>query len=379
MKHKRKFNSIIFVLNMDKQNVTWYRGRGTIFVHILIWSIVIAMPVIFVQREGTFHWSDFLRFMPVFVSFLVVFYVNYLYLVDSLLFKRETMKFIIVNILMIVGIALLLHLWHEIEFTLNLVPAAEQGPARNLPPKRPALAFIIRDIFSLTFVSVLGIVMKSTERIAQMQSRQKELEKAMVEAELKNLKNQINPHFLLNTLNNIYALSRMNSPKTADSIMELSELLRYLLYKDDKTFVPLKEEAAFLANYIDLMKLRLTDNVKITTRIDIPGDSRAEIAPLIYISLIENAFKHGVSNDDPSFVQIELSENEDGQVHFLCKNSFFPKNESDRSGSGIGLQQVRKRLDLLYPYRYMWHKEIEGNVYSSVLIINTLEENETDS
>lgn len=87
---------------MDKQNVTWPRGRGTIFVHILIWSIVIAMPVIFLQREETFRWSDFLRFMPVFVSFLVIFYVNYLYLVDNLLFKRETTKFVIVNILMIV-------------------------------------------------------------------------------------------------------------------------------------------------------------------------------------------------------------------------------------------------------------------------------------
>ncbi len=363
---------------MEKQRETWLRNRGTIFIHVLIWSIVFAMPIIIGQREGFFSWNNILRFLPLSVVFLVVFYVNYLYLVERLLFKRETVKFVVVNIVMIVGISLSLHFWHELEFTLNMSPMQNPNRSSDLPAKPSAFVFIIRDIFSLTFVSVLGILMKVTERIAQIQTRQRELEKAMVEAELKNLKNQINPHFLLNTLNNIYALSRMNSPKTSDSIMELSELLRYILYEDDKTFVPLQDEAAFISNYIDLMKLRLTDNVKVSIIIDILDNSKTEIAPLVYISLIENAFKHGVSNDEPSFIEIELTEKDDGQVHFLCNNSFFPKNESDRSGSGIGLQQVQKRLDLLYPYRYMWHKEIENNIFSTVLIINTLENNEDD-
>lgn len=364
---------------MEKQSVTWLRRRGTIFVHILIWSIVIFMPFIFLQREGMFHWGDFVRFLPIVISYLIVFYVNYLILVDKFLIKRQTVKFVIINILMIVGIALLLHFWHEIEFAMRMAKDAEVNPEVDMIHKPPVAAFIFRDIFSLTFVAILGIVMRSTERITKIQSRQKELEKAMVEAELKNLKNQINPHFLLNTLNNIYALSVSNSSKTSESIMELSELLRYLLYKDDKTYVPLKEEAFFINNYVDLMKLRLTENVKVTTNINISEESYAEIAPLIFISLIENAFKHGVSNDDPSFIDIELTENGEGQVHFLCRNSFFPKDESDHSGSGIGLQQVQKRLDLLYPDRYIWHKEIENDVYSTVLIINTLEENELDS
>lgn len=364
---------------MEKQHATWLRRRGTVFIHLLIWSIVFGMPVIIGHREGFFLWEDFLRFLPLAIAFLVVFYANYFYFVDNLLFKREKMKFVLTNVAMIAGIAFLLLLLREVEFTMNQLPIRNPNPPHDLPARHPVLVFIVRDIFSLSFVSTLGIVMKAMERITQMQSRQKELEKAMVEAELKNLKNQINPHFLLNTLNNIYALSRMNSPKTSDSIMELSELLRYMLYENDKAFVPLQDEAAFIRNYIDLMKLRLTDNVKVTTRIDIPGDSTIEIAPLIYISLIENAFKHGVSNDDPSFVEIELSEKEDGQVHFLCHNSFFPKNKSDHSGSGIGLQQVRKRLDLLYPYRYMWHKETKGDIYSTVLIINTLEISEYDS
>ena len=344
---------------MGNQRKTWFWCKGTFFIHLLIWSIVLAMPIILMQREDFFRWGDFLRFLPIFVAFFVVFYVNYISLVDKVLFKRKTSKFVFINIVIIVGIAFLLHLWHEIEFAMNLSPMPHPNRPLDFPMKPRPMAFIIRDILSLTFVSVLGIVMKVTERIAQIQTRQRELEKAMVEAELKNLKNQINPHFLLNTLNNIYALSRMNSPKTSDSIMELSELLRYILYEDDKTFVPLQDEAAFISNYIDLMKLRLTDNVKVSITIDILDNSKTEIAPLVYISLIENAFKHGVSNDEPSFIEIELTEKDDGQVHFLCNNSFFPKNESDRSGSGIGLQQYKNGLIYCIPIAICGTKKLK--------------------
>jgi two-component system sensor histidine kinase AlgZ len=172
-------------------------------------------------------------------------------------------------------------------------------------------------------------------RLSQMQTKQKEMEKAMTEAELKNLKNQINPHFLLNTLNNIYALSQFDPPKSSSAILELSELLRYVLYDNDKTYVPLREEVDFIRNYIELMQLRLTDNVKVYTTFDISEKSNTMVAPLIYISLIENAFKHGVSNDEPSIIEFNLSEKENGEIYFLCRNTCFPKTNSDKSGSGI--------------------------------------------
>lgn len=353
---------------MEKQGGGWLQRRGIIFIHVLIWCIVFAMPVVFIQRDGVIHWKSLLRFLPVVVSFLVIFYLNYFYLVDRLLLRRKKSYFLLANILIIIGFALLLHFWHQIEFTLDNAAAAAPKEKHEIP----VLFFILRDISSFTFVAILGIVMKSTEQITRMQSRQKELENAMVEAELKNLKNQINPHFLLNTLNNIYALSCMNSDKTSASIMELSELLRYMLYENEKTYVPLRDEAKFLNNYIDLMKLRMTDNVAVTSTIGISETSNTEIAPLLFISLIENAFKHGVSNDEPSFIEIELKENEEGIVRFLCRNSFFPKSETDRSGSGIGLQQVQKRLDLLYPHRYMWQRDVENNIYFTKLIINSL-------
>lgn len=370
-------NKTTYTLVMERKSEKWLRSRRNIFVHLLIWCIVIVFPLIIFNREESVKWSDFLRFLPVFTAFLFMFYINYFYLVDNLLFKHKTALFVVINLILIMCVALLLHFIHEIAFTLNVSHPPEVDIRHSMPPKRPILAFIFRDIFSLSFVALLGILMRASERITRIQSQHKELEKAMVEAELKNLKNQINPHFLMNTLNNIYALSIANSPKTSESIMGLSELLGYLLYKDDKSFVLLREETAFLSNYIDLMKLRINDNVTVTTNIRISEDSTTEIAPLIYISLIENAFKHGVSSDDSSFINIELSEDESGKVHFLCNNSFFPKDESDRSGSGIGLQQVQKRLDLIYPYRYMWHNELVGDVYSTVLIINSRNDDES--
>jgi len=367
----------IFVPDMEKQRSKTLRLKGNTFIHVLIWCIVFTLPIMFAQRERIFRWTDIVMFLPLSISFVIVFYANYFYLVNKFLFKKKVAQFIAVNVVMIVSIALLLHTWHEVEHAFHIVERAS-GPPVHLH-KTPVIMFILRDILSLVFIAVLGIVLKATEQVTRMQTRHKEMEKAMTETELKNLRNQINPHFLLNTLNNIYALSRFNSPKTSPAIMKLGELLRYVLYENEQPFVSLHDEVAFINNYIDLMKLRLTDNVKVSTRVTIPPDSTTTIAPLIFISLIENAFKHGVSNDEPSFIDMELIEKEKGHVYFLCRNSNFPKKESDRSGSGIGLQQVQKRLDLLYPYRYALHNEIDENTYSTVLIINTSENNEPDS
>ncbi|RNC65419.1 sensor histidine kinase [Proteiniphilum sp. X52] len=350
-----------------------------IFIHIAVWCIIFGLPLFFMNR-GDFSWLNFLLFIPVPVCFMIVFYSNYFYLIDRLLFENRKNEFLIINILLILGIALLIHLWHEFSFTLNLhgdMPPFGGGkpPEDLLQPERnrwvPILIFILRDVILLALVVVLSTAIKMSSRWSKIEALQKEMREAMIEAELKNLKNQINPHFLLNTLNNIYALAQLNSPKVKPAIMDLSRLLQYVLYENNKMFVPLKEEVNFIGNYIDLMRLRLPANTHLSVKFDIRENSEVMIAPLIFISLIENAFKHGISSDDYSFVDISLSEKEEGKIEFLCRNSYFPKDASDKSGSGIGLQQVKKRLELIYPHRHVWHKEIEGDVYSTALIIET--------
>ena len=190
------------------------------------------------------------------------------------------------------------------------------------------------------------------------------------ENQLKALEAQINPHFLLNTLNNIYALIAFDTDKAQQAVQELSKLLRYVLYDNQQTYVPLCKEVDFIRNYIELMRIRLSSNVKMTTQFDIQPDSQTLIAPLIFISLIENAFKHGISPTETSFISIRISES-NKEVICEIRNSNHPKTMEDKSGSGVGLEQVSRRLEILYPGDYTWSKGIskEGEVYESRLSI----------
>ena len=132
----------------------------------------------------------------------------------------------------------------------------------------------------------------------------------------------------------------------------------------------------FVRNYVELMRLRLTDNTEIKISLPQSASSGTLIAPLLFISLIENAFKHGVSNSQPSFIHIDISEYSDQRIVCTIENSYFPKNETDKSGSGIGLDNLRKRLELLYPGRYLLNIEQTDDKYISALILFTHTEEE---
>lgn len=229
--------------------------------------------------------------------------------------------------------------------------------------------FFVRDILSLIFTIGLSAAIRMSARWGQAEAARREAEKSRTEAELKNLRNQLNPHFLLNTLNNIYALIAFDSDKAQQAVQELSKLLRYVLYDNQQNYVPLCKEVDFIRNYIELMRIRLSGNVEVITQFDIQPDSRTEIAPLIFISLIENAFKHGISPTELSFIHIRISENKE-EIRCEIRNSYHPKTNTDKSGSGIGLEQVRKRLELSYPGRYQWDKAIspDGKEYISKLL-----------
>lgn len=152
----------------------------------------------------------------------------------------------------------------------------------------------------------LSTAIRLSGRWGQIEAARREAEKSRTEAELKNLRNQLNPHFLLNTLNNIYALIAFDTDKAQAAVQELSRLLRHVLYDNQQNFVPLGKEMDFIRNYIELMRIRLSSNVTVETAISVRPDSRTEIAPLIFISLIENAFKHGISPTEPSYIRIHF-------------------------------------------------------------------------
>ena len=209
----------------------------------------------------------------------------------------------------------------------------------------------------LLCLMAIGIALSIRYMMRQSERKQKE-----VEAELAWLKNQINPHFLFNTLNNISSLTQIDADEAQDAIMQLSDLLRYAMYETNKPRVPISGEVEFMRNYIELMKLRCNEMTKINYQLSIVN-YQLEIAPLLFISLIENAFKHGMNSNALATICISLTE-EDGQLCFVCDNTNNPKPTKDRSGSGIGLENTRRRLDLLYNGKYQWEQNITpDNIY----------------
>jgi hypothetical protein len=338
--------------------------RIGILIHIVVWSIPLSIPFFFTGGTDFIISSDFfLRTCIAVASFAGVFYLNYLYLIKRFLTNKQISRFIFSNLLLITAVTLAVHL------IMQLLPPPAHVPKRPIEePETMQLAwFLLRNLFMYAVVVMLSIAIRMTGNWFEMEGMRKELEKSRAEAELKNLKSQLNPHFLFNTLNNIYSLIAISPDQAQETIHELSRLLRYVLYESSQPFVSVGKELDFVQNYIELMRIRLAKNVDLQTDIEIENEE-TPIAPLLFITLIENAFKHGVSNNNPSFVHIRILQKK-REISCVIENSFFPKDRQDRSGSGIGLPNLEKRLALLYPGMYSFQHGRVENIYRSTLSI----------
>ena len=222
-------------------------------------------------------------------------------------------------------------------------------------------------IFMSALLAGIALLAHHVYRSQAVKRQLEEEQQKRTEAELEWLKNQLNPHFLFNTLNNISSLVQIDADKAQDAIAQLSDLLRYAMYETRREMVPLQGEIEFMRNYVELMKLRCSEKTVVNCQLSIVN-SPLTIAPLLFISLIENAFKHGISSNRDSRIDITLTA--DGQqLIFDCENTNFPKNDTDRSGSGIGLENTRRRLDLIYKDRYTWEQTLEDNIYKVKITI----------
>lgn len=358
-----------------------------LLIHIMAWGLVFGTPFFFLEKDSQeIAWKKYLDFCIVPFSSIIVFYANYLFLINRLLFKRQIIKYVIINIVIIATLMASMEIWRGLVSPKQVLEAYriekrqdEDNQIREYktivykgkPNIYKKIFFTSRDLFPLVLIIGLSVAIRMTQNWYNTESERRELEKIKTEAELKNLKNQLNPHFLFNTLNNIYSLIAFSPEKAQQSIHDLSKLLRYVLY-DNQQFVPISKEIVFIENYIALMKIRLSDAVQVDVNISKQINPDTKIAPLLFITLIENAFKHGVSYSEPSFIKIDL--HEDGNKRIVCQieNSYFPKNDQDKSGSGIGLVNLQKRLALLYPEQYTFTAEKKGNIYQAILILPML-------
>lgn len=350
----------------------------TLTAHLVAWFFMFCTPFLFLDRDNSaFDWAKYLNRLSFPLSMFIVFYMNYLILVPKVLLKQNTRRFLFYNLLLIIAACALIYFWKDI------CPGPIHRPHPPRPHKYPLMRwfFITQNAIMLIFDAGFAAAIGMSRRWSEAETARQQAELGRKEAELKNLRNQINPHFLLNTLNNIYALTAFNAERAQTAIQQLSKLLRHILYDNQENYVDLRKEIDFLKSYIELMRIRLPQTVDIQIRWDIPEDSSIRIAPLVFISLIENAFKHGISPTEPSFIHIEMCIRNRFDVLFKIENSNFPKKRNDKSGSGIGLKQVAKRLDLMYHGRYEWTKGAspDGKTYTSTLLLKeTNKNNETD-
>lgn len=300
----------------------------------------------------------------------VTFYLNYLWLAPRYYLKKEDKStFFVLNILFLIICTFITYeandVIHERELLLGLTPRV---PLKFISGFEIPL-FLLLVILCNTISAMLATLLRQSlfMQLAERSNRETTIQK--VEAHLTSLRMQTSPHFLLNTLNNIYALIEFDKDKAQKAVSSLSSLLRRMLYGNQDTYIPLEEVTSFITDYTDIMRLRLQDNVKVHLNIDIPSPCHYRIVPYIFVSLIENAFKHGISATKPSFISINIRANDD-EISCHVENSNHPKKSSDQSGHGIGLKQVQKMLDVCYPDKYTCTNGIiKNNIYSSKITV----------
>lgn len=327
-------------------------------IHILIWFLLFFLPYMMFPRIGN-EFSPGLTHLVPLAFYAIIFYSNYLVLTDKLLFERRFVWYSMINLVLLLfflWINWLMHGW----FRPKLMEMENANQLFRGKPLDPSNIFVLKDFFSLFIPIIFAIALRSMERWIRTEAEKKEIVNKNLESELQNLRYQLQPHFFFNSLNNIYSLIAISPTKAQDTVLGLSKLMRYLLYETNHKEVDLAHEISFLTNYIKLMEIRQSG--KTTTKYAfLEVDEKVHfIAPLLFIPMIENAYKHGVSATLPSQIHFSL-ELKNNQLVFISSNTSFPKNETDISGSGIGLDNLRKRLELYYPGRHELTIQTEQN------------------
>ena len=315
------------------------------------------------QRE--FDWVELWSMWSYLLAFLLIFLLHHYVLIPQLIQKKRIWQYILCVVVMMSLFAVFqqkrapeAHRFRpQGPRTEQVEPRHAERPTMERRPQRrpvllapPDLARLVIALLMLGFD--VGMVAWFNEQ--KMRQRLLLLEQQTLKQELEHLRYQINPHFFMNTLNNIHVLIDVDQERAKRAIVELSCLMRYALYEGNDTLTPLSHEVEFLQLYISLMKLRY--NNKVEVRCDIPpmeiGD--AQIMPLLLPTFVENAFKHGVSYLERSYIDVSLRvDHQNRQLRFRCANSRHGSSSATvDSHHGIGLENVRKRLELLYSDRY---------------------------
>lgn len=331
-----------------------------ILLHILAWVLFLSLPILFSPDAPKIFRNEIgnLHFLPILLSSLtliMIFYFNYFVLIPKFLFPERYVEYALLGILCIVFM-----------FAFPLIvlsPVKSSGETVFYDPiLRRSIPLVIANnllMFFVVFFASIGL---------RLNNRWKETEKEKLSAQLSYLKTQINPHFLFNTLNSIYSVTIGKAPKGAEMVNQLSEMMRYTLKETQMDFVPLEKEIDYIGNYIDMQKLRFDDSVKFEYEVHGQRDD-LEIAPLLLIPFIENVFKHGVNSEDNSDIKIKI-EIAPTSLNLYVFNNKVEVHTTQSEKSGLGIENARTRLRLVYPDKHDLKIIETENTFEVILKIN---------
>lgn len=374
------------LLKTTKMN---YRKEHIIYT--LMWIALYLSPVmgLYMRMSGNphidFSWYEILNAWKFNTVWLVLFAIHNFLLAPLLIVKRRTWLYTALVVALLVATMFTLSAIRPSDSRMRHAPQrseccehdcmnAEMMASKQQPPPMrgggPLVMFGPGEMvlfFGGLLLMGMNLGVKLYFRSQEDADILSQIEKHALERQLQYLKYQVNPHFLMNTLNNIHALVDIDPERAKTSIVELSKLMRYVLYEGNNKLTSLSREVQFLRNYVRLMSMRYSDNVRIS--LDVPEilpDSL--LPPLLLVIFVENAFKHGISYRTKSFVEISLKPQAD-RLLFNCRNSRQQKPQDENMKGGVGLSNVRRRLDLLFPGNYTLDIKEQEDTYTVCLDI----------
>ncbi len=344
--------------------ITWYKRKWVIvLLHLSVWTLLFLFPILLqksVQNaKGGAHKDDnsnLFFYLSVFTNliWMAFFYFNVFVLMPKLFYKKRWLLYILIQLIMLTSLALF-H-WFFLAF-VGQHPFSFTG-------------FLLFNTFPFVFILACSTAYRVIQDRIQSEQLQQARETETLKTELSFLRSQVNPHFMFNVLNNMVALARKKSDLLEPSLIQLSSLLRYMLYETDEDKVPLQKEVDYLNSYIDLQKQRYGKKLVVKTNVEI-CDNNYEIEPMLLIPFVENAFKHGTGMIEEPTIIVELKAC-NNQVHFSVQNkiSSSPIEEIKDKTSGIGLTNVKRRLNLLYGNRHTLDIKKENGWFVTSLQLN---------
>lgn len=340
-------------------------SKAGIVLNSVFWGLIIFVlttSAIFFHKDHTLN--EYIIGWGVFgIINLSIFYINYLVLMPELISKNKHYWWYVICVILLLAVSSIVK---AVFAALNPEDLLRYYGADGKAKYQKIYWFALNRVFIGGFFLVCSCIIKFAIDWFYGDRARRSLESEKKDMELQFLKSQLNPHFLFNSLNNIYSLAYQKSEKTPDAILKLSEIMRYMIYESNDSWVSLDKEVAYVNSYVELQKLRFKDGaaVEITINGEIDGQ---KIVPLILISFVENAFKHGVANDATDPIKINIIANQK-ILHFSVTNK---KNVANKDAiGGVGLNNVERRLQLLYPERYKLNVVNTTDHYTTELMLD---------